>query len=79
MTEGNRREDDLGILSVRLLFAVQDELFQRLHDAGFNDIVPRHGVVLAYLRHEGVRATDLAKSSGQLKHCLLYTSDAADD
>ena len=70
MTEGNRREDDLGVLSGRLLFAVQDELFQRLHDAGFNDIVPRHGVVLAYLRHEGVRATDLAKSSGQLNQVV---------
>ena len=70
MTEGNRRQDDLGVLSGRLLFSVQDELFRRLHDAGFTDIVPRHGVVLAYLRHEGVRATDLARSSGQLKQVV---------
>ena len=70
MTEGSRSTDDLGVLSGRLLFAVQDELFARLHDAGFGDIVPRHGVVLAYLRPEGVRATDLAKSSGQLKQVV---------
>ena len=70
MTEGSRRHDDLGVLSGRLLFSVQDELFRRLHEAGFSDIVPRHGVVLAYLRHEGVRATDLAKSSGQLKQVV---------
>jgi DNA-binding MarR family transcriptional regulator len=70
VTEGNRRQDDLGVLSGRLLFSVQDELFVRLHDAGFTDIIPRHGVVLAYLRHEGVRATDLAKSSGQLKQVV---------
>lgn len=70
MTEVNRSDVDLGVLSGRLLFAVQDELFARLHDAGFSDIVPRHGVVLAYLRPEGVRATDLAKSSGQLKQVV---------
>ena len=70
MTEGSRRDNDLGVLSGRLLFAVQDELFARLHDAGFSDIVPRHGVVLAYLQPDGIRATDLAKSSGQLKQVV---------
>jgi DNA-binding MarR family transcriptional regulator len=70
VTAGDRSQDDLGVLSGRLLFAVQDELFARLRDAGFDDIVPRHGVVLAYLRPEGVRATDLARSSGQLKQVV---------
>jgi DNA-binding MarR family transcriptional regulator len=64
------RGNDLGVLAGRLLFAVQDELFRRLHDEGFDDIVPRHGAVLAYLRPEGVRATDLARSSGQLKQVV---------
>jgi DNA-binding MarR family transcriptional regulator len=64
------RGDDIGVLAGRLLFAVQDELFSRLHDEGFDDIVPRHGAVLAYLRTEGVRATDLARSSGQLKQVI---------
>lgn len=64
------RGNDLGVLAGRLLFAVQSELFQRLHDDGFNDIVPRHGAVLAHLRPEGVRATDLARLSGQLKQVV---------
>jgi len=65
-----RREADLGVMAGRLLFAVQNELFGRLHDEGFDDIVPRHGVVLAYLRVEGVRATDLARRSGQVKQII---------
>lgn len=70
MKDEHNRDADLGVLSGRLLFAVQDELFKRLHDNGFNDIVPRHGVVLAYLRQDGVRATDLARLSGQLKQVV---------
>jgi DNA-binding MarR family transcriptional regulator len=64
------RGNDLGVLAGRLLFAVQGELFRRLHADGFDDIVPRHGAVLAYLRPEGVRATDLARLSGQLKQVV---------
>ncbi len=64
------RGNDLGVLAGRLLFAVQDELFRRLHEEGFDDIVPRHGAVLAYLRNDGVRATDLARLSGQLKQVI---------
>jgi DNA-binding MarR family transcriptional regulator len=70
VTDGGRREADLGVMAGRLLFAVQDELFQRLHEEGFGDLLPRHGVVLAYLRLEGVRATDLARRSGQLKQVV---------
>jgi DNA-binding MarR family transcriptional regulator len=64
------RGNDLGVLAGRLLFSVQGELFERLHEEGFNDIVPRHGVVLAYLRLDGVRATDVARLSGQLKQVV---------
>lgn len=64
------RGDDLGVMAGRLLFSVQGELFQRLHDEGFDDIVPRHGVVLAYLRSEGIRGTELARLSGQLKQVV---------
>ncbi|WP_255506896.1 MarR family winged helix-turn-helix transcriptional regulator [Mycolicibacterium sp. 018/SC-01/001] len=70
MTKDGRREADLGVMAGRLLFATQGELFRRLHEAGFDDIAPRHGVVLAYLRTEGVRATDLARRSGQLKQVV---------
>jgi DNA-binding MarR family transcriptional regulator len=64
------RGEDLGVLAGRLLFAVQDELFLRLRAEGFDDIVPRHGVALAYLRPEGVRATDVARLSGQVKQVV---------
>jgi DNA-binding MarR family transcriptional regulator len=64
------RGNDLGVLAGRLLFAVQGELFRRLRDEGFDDIAPRHGAVLAYLRPEGVRATDLARLSGQVKQVI---------
>jgi DNA-binding MarR family transcriptional regulator len=64
------RENDLGVLASRLLFAFQAELFRRLHDQGFDDIAPRHGGVLAHLRRDGVRATDLARRSGQLKQVV---------
>ena len=64
------RGDDLGVLAGRLLFAVQGELFRRLRDEGFDDIAPRHGAVLAYLRPEGVRATDLSRLSGQVKQVI---------
>lgn len=71
MTSRKRyRGKDLGVLAGRLLFSVQGELFDRLQDDGFSDIVPRHGVVLAHLRPEGVRATDLARLSGQLKQVV---------
>jgi DNA-binding MarR family transcriptional regulator len=68
--EESYRGNDLGVLAGRLLFSVQGELFRRLHDHGFDDIVPRHGAVLAYLRPEGVRPTDLARLSGQLKQVI---------
>ncbi|WP_211243959.1 hypothetical protein [Mycobacterium genavense] len=62
--------DELGLLAGRLLFAVEGELFRRLRDEGFDDIVHRHGAVLAHLRPEGVRATDLARLSGQVKQVI---------
>ncbi|GLE54664.1 MarR family winged helix-turn-helix transcriptional regulator [Mycobacterium montefiorense] len=64
------RGNDLGALAGGLLFAVQGELFRRLRDEGFDDIVPRHGAVLAYMCPEGVRATDLARLSGQVKQVI---------
>lgn len=69
IAEGGRG-NDLGVLAGRLLFSVQGELFRRLRDEGFDNIVPRHGAVLAHLRPEGIRATDLARLSGQLKQVI---------
>ena len=69
---GERRDaaTDLGVLAGRLLFSVQGELFRRLHQEGFADIAPRHGAVLAYLRVDGIRATELARLSGQYKQVV---------
>ena len=61
---------DLGVLASRLLFSLQDELFARLADAGYDDLQPRHGAVLAYLDEDGVRATELARLSGRHKQII---------
>lgn len=68
--EKNATEPDLGVLAGRLLFAVQDELFSKLAAAGFDDLHPRHGTVLAYLETDGVRATELSQLSGRHKQVI---------
>ncbi len=69
-TERNVSDPDLGVLALRLLFAVQDELFSKLAAEGFDDLRPRHGAVLAYITKDGVRATELAQMSGQHKQVI---------
>lgn len=66
----SREDPDLGVLAGRLLFAVQAELFGALAELGFDDLHPRHGAVLAYLEVDGIRATDLARLSGQHKQVI---------
>ncbi|PRY40626.1 MarR family winged helix-turn-helix transcriptional regulator [Umezawaea tangerina] len=61
---------DLGVLAGRLLSAVQRDLFATLAEKGFADLQPRHGTVLAHLRREGVRATDLSRASGVHKQVI---------
>ncbi|WP_370948804.1 MarR family winged helix-turn-helix transcriptional regulator [Amycolatopsis sp. cg5] len=68
--ERNATDPDLGVLSGRLLFAVQRELFTTLAEQGFDDLKHRHGAVLAYLDPDGVRATDLSRLSGQHKQIV---------
>lgn len=69
-SERKEAEPDLGVLSSRLLFAVQEELFETLSAQGHPDLRPQHGAVLAYLDVEGSRATDLARRSGQHKQVV---------
>jgi DNA-binding MarR family transcriptional regulator len=64
------QDPDLGVLAARLLFAVQEELFDTLAREGHPDLRPLHGVVLAYLDAEGSRATDLARRSGNHKQVV---------
>jgi DNA-binding MarR family transcriptional regulator len=61
---------DLGVLASRLLFSLQEELFAKLAAAGYDDLHPRHGAVLAYLDEDGIRATDLARLSGRHKQII---------
>jgi DNA-binding MarR family transcriptional regulator len=68
--ERNSTNPDLGVLAGRLLFAVQNELFSTLAARGFDDLHPRHGAVMAYLEVAGVRATELARLSGQHKQVV---------
>jgi DNA-binding MarR family transcriptional regulator len=61
---------DLGVLASRLLFSLQEELFAKLAAAGYDDLHPRHGAVLAYLDEDGIRATELAQLSGRHKQII---------
>jgi DNA-binding MarR family transcriptional regulator len=61
---------DLGVLASQLLFSLQDELFSRLAEVGYEDLHPRHGAVLAYLDEDGIRATELARLSGRHKQVV---------
>ena len=60
----------LGILAARLLFAVQDQLYARLEEAGYGDLTRLHGAVIAHLDEEGTRATELARRSGRHKQVI---------
>jgi DNA-binding MarR family transcriptional regulator len=61
---------DLGVLASRLTFSLQHELFDRLAAAGYDDLTPRHGAVLAYLDEDGIRATELSRLSGLHKQVV---------
>lgn len=68
--EHRAADPDLGVLSGRLLFAFQREMFAVLATQGFDDLKYRHGAVLAYLESDGVRATELSRLSGQHKQII---------
>jgi DNA-binding MarR family transcriptional regulator len=69
-SERKHVDPDLGVLAGRLLFALQEELFETLARQGHPNLRPQHGAVLAYLDPEGSRATDLARHSGQHKQVV---------
>jgi DNA-binding MarR family transcriptional regulator len=70
-----RHDPGLGMLAAQLLFAVQDQLYRRLAAAGYHDLRPRHGIVIAYLDEQGSRATELAALSGRHKQIVGRTVD----
>lgn len=66
----DRRKSGLGIAVVKLMVAIQTELYRRLADAGFRDVTYLHGAVIAHLDPEGTRATELARRSGRHKQVI---------
>jgi DNA-binding MarR family transcriptional regulator len=68
-------DPDLGVLAARLLLGLQRELFRRTAEAGFDDLRPRHGAVLAYLDEEGIRLADLARTAGRNKQTIAAVLD----
>jgi DNA-binding MarR family transcriptional regulator len=64
------RERGLGILAARFLFAIHDELYARLWEAGHEQLTHLHGAVIAHLDEEGTRATELARRSGRHKQVI---------
>jgi DNA-binding MarR family transcriptional regulator len=69
-SERQQWNPDLGVLATQLLVSLQNELFARLAEAGYDDLHPRHGAVLAYLDEDGIRATELARLSGRHKQIV---------
>ncbi len=61
---------DLAVLAARLASSTQQELFDGLRERGHHDVRQRHGPVIAFLDHDGVRATDLARLSGLHKQVV---------
>ena len=68
-------DPDLGMLAARLLLGLQRELFRRTAEAGFDDLRPRHGAVLAYLDEEGIRLGDLARLARRNKQTIAAILD----
>lgn len=68
-------DPDLGVLAAKLLLGLQRELFRRTAQAGFDDLRPRHGAVLAYLDDEGIRLADLARIARRNKQTIAAIVD----
>ncbi|MGW1540013.1 MarR family winged helix-turn-helix transcriptional regulator [Streptomyces sp. NPDC002309] len=69
-SEGKVADPDVGVLSARLLFSVQKELFQKLAEQGHPRLRPQHGAVLGFIDEEGSRATELSRLSGTHKQVI---------
>jgi DNA-binding MarR family transcriptional regulator len=70
-----RREPGLGILAATLLFAIHQELYARLEEAGHDQLTYLHGAVIAHLDNDGTRPTELAERSGRHKQVITRIVD----
>ncbi len=53
----------------------EGELFARMHAAGFRDVRPKHGAVIANIEREGTRLTTLARRAGMGNPAMLQLVD----
>lgn len=58
------------MLAARLLFAVQDELYLRLDQAGHGEVTRPHGMVIAHLDEAGTGLSELARRAGRHKQIV---------
>lgn len=66
---------DLPKAAGRLFLRLQRAMFREIAEAGFADISPRHGAVLAYLVPRGRRISEFAELSGQHKQVIGTIAD----
>lgn len=78
-SQRRQQDPDLGVLAARLLFAFQDELFAGLAGRGHGQLRPRHGAVIAYLDEDGIRASEVARLSGQHKQVVTRLVDELEE
>lgn len=78
-SQRRQQDPDLGVLAARLLFAFQGELFAGLAERGHGQLRPRHGAVIAYLDEDGIRASEVARLSGQHKQVVTRLVDELEE
>ncbi|HEY0278853.1 MAG TPA: MarR family winged helix-turn-helix transcriptional regulator [Solirubrobacterales bacterium] len=78
-SERTEKEPNLGILSAKVLWSFERELFAKLAEQGHPDMRPRHGAVMAFLDRDGTRASDLARLSGRHKQVITTLVDELTD
>jgi DNA-binding MarR family transcriptional regulator len=78
-SQRRQQDPDLGVLAARLLFAFQGELFAGLAERGHGQLRPRHGAVIAYLDEGGIRASEVARLSGQHKQVVTRLVDELEE
>jgi DNA-binding MarR family transcriptional regulator len=78
-SQRRQQDPDLGVLAARLLFAFQGELFTGLAERGHGELRPRHGAVIAYLDEDGIRASEVARLSGQYKQVVTRLVDELEE
>ncbi|OII09064.1 MarR family winged helix-turn-helix transcriptional regulator [Curtobacterium sp. MCBA15_008] len=70
---------DLPQAAGQFFLLLQADLFARIKAAGFDDVRPRHGAVLAYIGADGRRVSEIAELSGQHKQVVSVVADELEE